>query len=231
MQNRRNYYRVLHVQPDAPFEIVRASHRTLMQVLKMHPDLGGKHWDAALVNEAFATLIDPAQRAAYDRTLAQRARPPRNHIKQAPPADPMHACVFCAAPFSPRDANRPSAMCGICDSPLYRTTKQQHHIASRRALARIARDAPVVFCLSWPEPRFFAGRSEDISVIGMRFISELELVPGDRLRLDCDFCSSVGVVRHARRHAPAEPGHWHIGVEFLTLRVRRGRGILVSVDV
>jgi hypothetical protein len=39
-QNRRNYYRILHVQPDAPMEVIRASYRTLMQKLRFHPDLG-----------------------------------------------------------------------------------------------------------------------------------------------------------------------------------------------
>ena len=41
MENRRNYYRILHVQPDAPTEIIKSSYRTLMQKLRMHPDLGG----------------------------------------------------------------------------------------------------------------------------------------------------------------------------------------------
>ena len=30
MQNRRNYYRILHVQQDAPVEIIKTSYRTLM---------------------------------------------------------------------------------------------------------------------------------------------------------------------------------------------------------
>lgn len=34
MMNRRNYYRILQVQPDAPPEIIRASYRTLMKELK-----------------------------------------------------------------------------------------------------------------------------------------------------------------------------------------------------
>jgi DnaJ-class molecular chaperone len=50
--NRRNYYRILHVQPDAPTEVIKSSYRTLMQRLKMHPDLGGDHSEAALINEA-----------------------------------------------------------------------------------------------------------------------------------------------------------------------------------
>src|SRR5215218_2791183 len=77
MQNRRNYYRILQVQPDAPAEVIRTSYRTLMQRLKMHPDLGGDHWNATLLNEAFTTLNDPDRRAAYDKmhgfTERQRA--------------------------------------------------------------------------------------------------------------------------------------------------------------
>ncbi|MDH4065885.1 MAG: DnaJ domain-containing protein, partial [Acidobacteriota bacterium] len=67
--NRRNHYRTLHVQPDAPVEAIRASYRTLMQSLKLHPDLGGDHWTAVHVNAAYAVLTDPVRRAAYDREL------------------------------------------------------------------------------------------------------------------------------------------------------------------
>ena len=66
MRNRRNFYRVLQVQPDAPYEIIKASYRTLMQKLKAHPDLGGDEWNAALINEAYAVLSDPEKRANYD---------------------------------------------------------------------------------------------------------------------------------------------------------------------
>ncbi|MBU6365500.1 MAG: J domain-containing protein, partial [Gemmatimonadetes bacterium] len=58
--NRRNYYRVLHVQPDAPVEVVRAAYRAL--AAKHHPDKGGDHDRAALVNEAWGVLGDPARR-------------------------------------------------------------------------------------------------------------------------------------------------------------------------
>jgi curved DNA-binding protein CbpA len=67
MKNRRNYYRLLQVQNDAPIEIIRSSFRTLMRDLKQHPDLGGSHWEATLLNEAYETLADPARRAVYDR--------------------------------------------------------------------------------------------------------------------------------------------------------------------
>lgn len=73
MKNRRNYYRILQVQPDAPPEIIRASYRTLMKELKAHPDVGGEHSSAYLINEAYETLSNGDRRAAYDKTL--RVRP------------------------------------------------------------------------------------------------------------------------------------------------------------
>ena len=58
MKNRRNYYRVLQVQPDAPAEVIKASYRTLMQKLKHHPDLGGDQWNASIINQAYSVLSD-----------------------------------------------------------------------------------------------------------------------------------------------------------------------------
>ena len=72
MTNRRNHYRTLFVQPDASSEVIRANYRTLMRKLKLHPDLGGDHWNAVSLNAAYATLENPAQRAAYDVELLKR---------------------------------------------------------------------------------------------------------------------------------------------------------------
>src|SRR5688572_13364351 len=69
MKNRRNYYRLLQVQQDAPFEVIRSSFRALMRDLKHHPDLGGSDWDAALINEAYETLNNPKLRNEYDRNI------------------------------------------------------------------------------------------------------------------------------------------------------------------
>ena len=75
MQNKRNYYRVLHLQPDAPQAMVRAAYRTIMQKLKAHPDLGGDEWNASLINEAYEVLSDVNKRAAYDKNFfAQRSK-------------------------------------------------------------------------------------------------------------------------------------------------------------
>lgn len=72
MQERRNYYRILQVQPDAPVDVIRSNYRTLQQKLRMHPDLGGDERDAVTLNLAYQTLRDPKRRAEYDRALLAR---------------------------------------------------------------------------------------------------------------------------------------------------------------
>jgi curved DNA-binding protein CbpA len=44
-----------------------------MSTMRRHPDLGGDHETAALINEAYETLSDPAKRAVYDEARAAKA--------------------------------------------------------------------------------------------------------------------------------------------------------------
>jgi curved DNA-binding protein CbpA len=66
---RRNLYRLLFVQPDAPHDVIKAAYRALMTTLRAHPDRGGSHDEAARLNAAWTVLGDPARRAAYDASL------------------------------------------------------------------------------------------------------------------------------------------------------------------
>lgn len=72
MDNRRNFYRILRVQPDASFDVIQQSYRSLMQKLRLHPDLGGEERNARLINQAYATLRNPKRRAKYDAELLNR---------------------------------------------------------------------------------------------------------------------------------------------------------------
>src|SRR6185295_4545600 len=121
MENRRNYYRVLHVQPDAPAAVIKATYRTLMQKLAMHPDLGGDTWNAALVNEAYAVLSDPKQREQYDRGVLKNLRQPQTQR----PADNVPEpnlerghCLFCKSIFLIKPGRATSDACLECHSPL-----------------------------------------------------------------------------------------------------------------
>ncbi|MBX3617392.1 molecular chaperone DnaJ [Nitrosomonas sp.] len=72
MIERRNYYRILHVQPDAPMTVIDESYRIWMQKLKTYPELENADWNADLLNLAFNTLRDPYKRIEYDRELLKR---------------------------------------------------------------------------------------------------------------------------------------------------------------
>lgn len=70
---RRSYYRVLMVDSSADSDIIHTVYRRLAR--RFHPD-ADPSLEAALhmreITEAYATLRDPAKRAAYDAQLAAR---------------------------------------------------------------------------------------------------------------------------------------------------------------
>ena len=57
-------YEVLQVRQGAEPEVIRAAYRALAR--KHHPDFGGSPERMAVINEAWAVLGNPVQRAAYD---------------------------------------------------------------------------------------------------------------------------------------------------------------------
>ena len=142
MKNRRNYYRILHVQPDAPTAVIKASYRAIRQRLNAHPDLGGSHVDAVLLNEACATLVDPARRAAYDRARSHTAdaqregRRPAAHTRarEQPAPTPNRSaaaqtggavCGFCESSCAQAELETPDGVCRSCGSALFRVLKRQ----------------------------------------------------------------------------------------------------------
>ena len=72
MIERRNFYRILHVQPDASMAVIEENYRILSEKLKKHPEMNGPNWNARLLDVAYSTLQDPSKRAAYDDELLQR---------------------------------------------------------------------------------------------------------------------------------------------------------------
>jgi len=239
MAARPDFYRILHVQPDAPVEIIRTSYRTLMQALKMHPDLGGDHGQASLLNEAFATLKDPVRRAAYDRELegVEPAPPPTRSSQNAPsgprPEPPATAalpsgkrqCAFCSAPHTPHDAIDPLAVCWSCGSPICAVPKAGVPSRSGRALARVSKELAVQITVAGDPPRSFSAITEDISINGARIVSSVLVAAQQRLKLDCAICTAIGVVRHVQ---PDDGGRCRVGIEFVTLLIKQPRGAFVS---
>jgi LSD1 subclass zinc finger protein len=89
-----------------------------------------------------------------------------------------------------------------------------------------------VICAEASRPDFVMEMTTvDVSVNGMRLSSPYHLLPGQRLRIRCSFCHAVAVVIYAASESADRPDHWHVGVQFLTLKIMQARGVFLSVQV
>lgn len=248
MKNRRNYYRILHVQPDAPLAIVRASYRTLMQKLGSHPDLGGDELNARWLNEAYAVISDPVKRARYDRESglggAQRrpgARPPQaaeHRLAEPLPAmpDPTYGrsavqvskCPFCDV-VQPNFRHRGVVpACTNCGSPQQAAGGHGQAGLRERALWRTAREQAIRFFTHWPQTRPHHGWVTDLSPEGMGLRSGLRL-PVDAV-IKVESADLQAIVRVLNCHPLAGEGReCRVGGELLTLEFNAGQGNFISV--
>jgi hypothetical protein len=233
MMNRHDYYRLLHVQQDAPTEVIRASYRTLMQKLRQHPDLGGDDSNAAFLNEAYAVLCDCEKRAQYDRELG-RVREGGGGQPQASPspstsvADPTGRinCSFCNTSNRCADENQSTDECRRCGSPLQPVTQWALQSASKRAVERIQHSARMVFFERWPQPSGVEGVVEDLSPMGMRFRSERPVEVDTVIKIDME--SLFATARVVKCTGQGLGVRNTIGVEFLTIEFRAKRGTFIS---
>lgn len=246
MDNRRNYYRILHVQPDAPVEIIRSSYRTLMQRLKQHPDLGGDHWNAALINEAYRVLTSPQNRERYDyeRQLIHR------ESSSSKPADyaadettgssvnrsaddpavgtattPDPACLFCLVPHDSSMIDEPEAVCSNCASPLCAASEWHLEHSDQRTIKRVPKHLDIDFYTTWPQPAPCIGQTLDVSPNGMRFISERRLGEGRSIKIASSAIEAVAQVTHCQQN---DANRWIVGVAFETLRFVHSQGAFFS---
>ena len=234
----RDYYEVLHVSRNAPLEIIRSSYRMLMQRLKHHPDLGGDPAVAARINEAYAVLRDAEQRAAYDvrlDLLAQIARGAPGEFADNSTAGPHNAtpdpyleCVFCETPHDHGNTGQLDIGCHTCGSPL--ATAKEHRMESmdKRAIERFGKKEKITFYTHWPQRRGFKGRTEDISLNGLRFSTRRDLKAGQRIKIVSDLIEAVAQVTHSVHERRGWTTHCVAGVSFITLRFVRSIGGFVS---
>jgi len=234
--NRRNYYRILQIQPEAPPEVVKASWRALMHGARMHPDLGGDTQAAALINEAYAVLGDPVRRRAYDRMLdltrtRSNARGPRSATDPRPATrrvDPTgwrteRCCPLCRAPLPP--ALRAEARCSRCDAPLSTPPAPggtERELLGRRTAIRRARSDAAALVADWRGAGIDA-RLVDLSVGGASLVSSFQVTPGHAVRVITP--SIDGVARVVACHRSGS--YWRVRVQWLTVRPLESRGVYV----
>lgn len=224
MKNRRNYYRLLQVQPDAPLEIIRASYHTLMNKLGKHPDRGGEHWEAVILNEAYATLSNSKKRAEYDKELFERyTKKPfalRGSNKQ-----PLikYYCPFCKRPLARKSA--PDERCDTCKSPLHSDVSRPPD-KCRRSIARIKKSGKIRYYSNWPQK---AREAEivDLSPKGMRFTCSEALTPDSHVKVSSTFLKGIVKIINCQKKARSV---YVIGAQFLTVELADSRGSFFSTS-
>jgi hypothetical protein len=240
MKNRRNFYRLLHVQPDAPMAVIQSSYRALMLKLKQHPDLGGDHETAVLINEAHAVLTDPDKRAAYDdylRRVGSGSAPFRRQTGNRPSQPAQNPgvrhststrCAFCSAPY--QGAVSPGRRCAQCDSPLCPPIPIKPENADQRAVKRFARDGEIALVMQHTRKTCRA-MIQDLSPTGMCLIASEPLAIDQVVKIDGAMLSAVARVVSCRSPESSASRLPTVGVEFLTLEFAETQGTFVSQKI
>lgn len=228
-------YRILHVQPDAPPEVIKAAWRALMSARRVHPDLGGEHEAAVRLNTAYEVLGDPARRAAYDRErrTARRAGTAAAHAAGPTPApEPDRSATASACPFCGRHHTglwQRSSRCAGCDSPLTPlpvATRRTGGGASdgRRQDPRFARDATVQLRLPG-EAQARSARLRDLSFTGLQLLAAVPLPRGSVARVVAPRFDALFSVVGCR----SQPGGYALHGRLLTLAMdEQARGVYVD---
>ncbi len=237
--NRRNYYRILQVQPEAPPEVIKASWRALMHAGRAHPDLGGDPAAAALLNEAYAVLGDSERRRDYDRSLdlarmrstarTGSAGPgPRGPVRRIDPTQwrSERCCPMCHAPLPA--ALRIDSRCVRCDAPLAPApvaSSGERELLGRRSAVRRPRTDAAALLTDWRGVPIDA-RLIDLSLGGAGLFAGAAVSPGTAVRV---LTGSIdGVARVVACHR--SQAQWRVRVQWLTARPLAGKGVWVRAS-
>ncbi|MCP4409524.1 MAG: J domain-containing protein [Gammaproteobacteria bacterium] len=228
-------------------EIIKSSYRTLMLKLRQHPDLGGGHWNAALINEAYSVLTNPSKRVEYDRLM--HLHPDWHHSKRHRKNQPRHKgpspspvpgnvskikknqCPFCATVYSVRLKTEPQAECSVCHSPLFEVRHLERERKSNRTIGRVEQYGLIAFYTHWPQSQADRGTIHDLSPYGIQFTTTKTLHKGQVIKLSTDAMHAISRIACC---IPCSGGARHpfrIGAEFITLRFNHATGTFVSAEV
>lgn len=225
---RRSFYRVLHVQPEAPPEIIAAAYRCLMTKLRHHPDLGGDHDTAVQINEAYAVLSNREKRRAYDQMRRQKR--PTASGTSAPTATtqspPERSCPFCQAGIPRVIAT--DTRCNQCDSPLApiaHSLNGHRELTGRRAATRVDKNEAAMF---YPTPgrRPSTARLRDLSPTGISLFTGASVQVGAIVRVVAPSVDLVAHVVQVRMRDRIQLVH----ARLLTARFTDQPGVFVSVS-
>ncbi len=241
MKNRRNYYRILHVQPDAPPAVVRTSYKTIMQKLRAHPDLGGDGEQARLINQAYAVLSDSQKRRVYDRQFrpwnrsSHQGNNASSHTASASKADVKpprssrgqrhHRCSFCGTINRVEPRLSGTYRCGRCRESFSKGNASQQQNCKRQA-KRLPQQGSLQFSTQQGK-QIFRGELLDLSPQGMRFESGISIKRGETIRIECKTIHAVARVTHCTK-SMTHPDKFKVGAKFRKIHSSFRVGTFVS---
>jgi|SRR6185295_5894081 len=233
MSSLPDYYRVLHVQPDAPTPVIHAIYKTLLHRLQTSATFAGEA-DGALIEEAYAVLGNAQRRAAYDaqrRAASAQSAPPRevHAVDEDTETLVMNVCLFCGAPHGLQRRLELDDDCGRCGSPLCPAERHRLEYSGQRMLSRIPKQHAIDIYVTWPQGDPAVAYMRDVSLNGMQFSSVTRLQPNQIVKIICSELHALARVAHTNRDIDTADT-WLTGVEFLTLRFRQIRGTFVSAE-
>ncbi len=219
-----------------------------MQQLKHHPDLGGDTSKAALINEAYAVLSNAAKRARYDAELkappqgdfaapkqrqqaenAAQHKPKRAKPRPSkPPLNPTRECLFCEMKHQHGKVVDVDAVCANCGSPLASPKNCRIESKGKRSVIRIDKHQSITFFTHWPQSKGFTAKTEDVSLNGMRLVTQQALEKTQRIKIITNTLEAIAIVMHCDKQSAVWRPHYVAGVSFETLRLTRKVGGFVS---
>ena len=229
MDNRRNYYRILQVQPDAPFEIIRTSYLTHLQKLKQHPDLGGDHWNATVLNEAFETLKDEEKRAEYDKELFQHYT--KNFYSKDKEEKQPVTTVFC--PFCKRAlarADHSGQICACNNNQFQAEIQDCEREGYKRSLVRTQKLEKLQFITSNSE-EIYEALMVDLSPKGIRFLCKKALTLNEIIKIDNSLFRAIAEINSSQKSIEDNKIYYSIGAHFHSISFTDQEGTFLSTSV
>ncbi len=212
MKNRRNYYRILQIQPDAPPAVIKASYFAHLRDLKLHPDCGGNHWNATVLNEAYGVLNDVNKRAIYDRKLFNYYTK-KVFLGKTPGKTPF-VSVFCPVCKRPISRNNPlEKSCPHCQNIGTSTNKKNMNDGYIRSVIRFRRMGKVNYFISCSQIGKEA-KLIDISTRGMRFACERRLDVGTAIKIVNSLGTAVAKVVNVQENELNGKKYYFVGTRF-----------------
>jgi curved DNA-binding protein CbpA len=219
MKNRRNYYRILHVQPDAPFELIKSSYRTLMHTLKNHPDLGGEHETAVIINEAYDILTDTNKRQSYDKILfAKRNKAnlsQQSHNQRSGSADRQRDNARSEPQPKPKPKPQPQQAPPISEKFDINTSPEQ------RKVPRVKLGSLVSFYLIEQPKVKYQGTIINFSPSGLQIQVKVPMAINGNIIIQSQQLAAKGLISYCR---PIGHNVWRIGVLLLDTQYRQRQG-------